>query len=141
MKRTELLLNIPKQEAPEEISGHVTAVSQVAEYDGQQYLNIDLFYMGELKARYFADRFTYACYVDGSWKTCKMDNIARICMGKTPVKGGECYYQATDWNWNTKKDEQTARNYLGKGLDYYETCINQEKYMNALQKKETGLKR
>lgn len=69
MKRKELLLNIPKQEAPEEISGHVTAVSQVAEYDGQQYLNIDLFYMGELKARYFADRFTYACYVNGSWKT------------------------------------------------------------------------
>lgn len=58
MKRTALLLNIPQQEAPEKISGHVTAVSQVAEYDGQQYLNIDLFYMGELKARYFADRFT-----------------------------------------------------------------------------------
>ena len=139
MKRTALLLNIPKQEAPEKISGFVTAVSQVADYDGQQYLNIDLFYLGELKARYFADRFTYACYVDGSWRTCRLYNIARICMGKTVLKGNETYFRHDEWKWNTKEDEQIVRNYLGKEIDYYETCIGQEKYMNALQKKRNRI--
>ena len=70
MKRTALLRNIPEQDPPMEESADVIAVSQIISYDGQQYLNIDLFYRGELKARYFADRLSYASFVDGSWKTC-----------------------------------------------------------------------
>ena len=101
MKRTALLMHIPEQEAPEKTSEFVTAVSQVASYDGQLYLNIDLFYKGVLKARYFADRMTHACHVDGSWRTCKMYNIARICMGKTVLKGNETYFHHDEWKWNS----------------------------------------
>ena len=53
MRRTALLMHIPEQEAPETRSEKVVAVSQIASYNGQQYLNIDLFYKGELKGRYF----------------------------------------------------------------------------------------
>lgn len=139
MKRTALITYIPVQEPPKRESGYVIAKSQIASYDGQTYLNIDLFYKGELKGRYFADKLTYACYVEGSWRTCKMDNVARICIGKPALKGNELYYHETEWEWDSDADERTARGYLGKSLDYYENTINQEKYMNALKRKENRI--
>lgn len=135
MKRTALLMHIPEQEAPEKTSEFVTAVSQVASYDGQLYLNIDLFYKGVLKARYFADRMTHACHVDGSWRTCKMYNIARICMGKTVLKGNETYFHHDEWKWNSTKDNNIAYEYLGKNLETYENDIGQTKYLNAIERK------
>lgn len=136
MKRTALLRNIPEQDPPMEESADVIAVSQIISYDGQQYLNIDLFYRGELKARYFADRLSYASFVDGSWKTCKLGNTARICMGKKPLKGGEIYYCSSYWDWNSEEDKERVKQYLGKSLEWYEDCINQEKYEKAYQKKQ-----
>ncbi len=135
MKRTALLMHIPEQEAPEKTSEFVTAVSQVASYDGQLYLNIDLFYKGVLKARYFADRMTHACHVDGSWRTCKMYNIARICMGKTVLKGNETYFHHDEWKWNSTKDNNIAYEYLGKNLETYENDIGRTKYLNAIERK------
>lgn len=135
MKRTALLMHIPEQEAPEKTSEFVTAVSQVASYDGQLYLNIDLFYKGVLKARYFADRMTHACHVDGSWRTCKMYNIARICMGKTVLKGNETYFHHDEWKWNSTKDNNIAYEYLGKNLETYEDDIGRTKYLNAIERK------
>lgn len=135
MKRTALLMHIPEQEAPEKTSEFVTAVSQVASYDGQLYLNIDLFYKGALKARYFADRMTHACHVDGSWRTCKMYNIARICMGKTVLKGNETYFHHDEWKWNSTKDNNIAYEYLGKNLETYEDDIGRTKYLNAIERK------
>lgn len=136
MRRTALLMHIPEQEAPETRSEKVVAVSQIASYNGQQYLNIDLFYKGELKGRYFADRLTHACYVDGSWRTCKINNVARICMGKPSLKGAESYYCGDDWMWNSSDDRNTVHEYLGKRLEWYEDDINHSKYMDALKKKE-----
>lgn len=136
MKRTALLRNIPEQGPPMKESTDVIAVSQIVSYDGQQYLNIDLFYRGELKARYFADRLSYASFVDGSWKTCKLGNTARICMGKEPLRGGENYYYSSYWDWNSKEDEERVKQYLGKSLKWYEDYINQEKYEKAYQKKQ-----
>lgn len=135
MKRTALLMHIPEQEAPEKTSEFVTAVSQVASYDGQLYLNIDLFYKGVLKARYFADRMTHACHVDGSWRTCKIYNIARICMGKTVLKGNETYFHHDEWKWNSTKDNNIAYEYLGKKLETYEDDIGRTKYLNAIERK------
>lgn len=135
MKRTALLMHIPEQEAPEKTSEFVTAVSQVASYDGQLYLNIDLFYKDVLKARYFADRMTHACHVDGSWRTCKMYNIARICMGKTVLKGNETYFHHDEWKWNSTKDDNIAYEYLGKNLETYEDDIGRTKYLNAIERK------
>lgn len=135
MKRTALLMHIPEQEAPEKTSEFVTAVSQVASYDGQLYLNIDLFYKGVLKARYFADRMTHACHVDGSWRTCKIYNIARICMGKTVLKGNETYFHHDEWKWNSTKDNNIAYEYLGKNLETYEDDIGRTKYLNAIERK------
>ena len=135
MKRTALLMHIPEQEAPEKISEFVTAVSQVASYDGQLYLNVDLFYKGVLKARYFADRMTHACHVDGSWRTCKMYNIARICMGKTVLKGNETYFHHDEWKWNSTKDNNIAYEYLGKSLETYEDDIGRTKYLDAVERK------
>lgn len=135
MKQTKLLWYIPEQEAPETTSEHVTAVSQVASYDGQVYLNIDLFYKGVLKARYFADGLTYACNVGGSWRKSRINNIARVCMGKPLLKGGEMYLSNNDWAWNSKEDQEVARKYLGKKLEQYEEEINRTKYMNAIERK------
>lgn len=139
MKRKALLINIPAQNPPKTQSEYVQAVSQVASYDGQQYLNIDLFYKGELKGRYFADRLTYACYINGFWRTCRMDNIARICVGKKPLNGNGLYYEKTEWDWNSKKDETIAHEYLHKSLGWYESDIGTTKYQDALKRKENRI--
>lgn len=142
MKRKALLTHIPEQELPKQENEtqledeKVTAVSQVTSYDGQQYLNIDLFYHGQLKARYFTDRLTYASCVGGQWKTCKLDNVARICAGKAPLYGNETYYYAKQWKWNSDEDKKRAEQYLGTTVEWYEDCVNQEKYNKAYQRKQ-----
>jgi hypothetical protein len=136
MKRNALLINIREQTPPRKTSELVVATSQVANYEGQQYLNIDLFWRGELKARYFADGITFASCINGSWKTCKLENLARICMNKGALKGGEMYYYQTCWEWNSQQDRITAREYLGSPIDMYENNINGDKYMNAIKRKE-----
>lgn len=136
MKRNALLINIREQTPPRKTSELVVATSQVASYEGQQYLNIDLFWRGELKARYFADGITFASCINGSWKTCKLENLARICMNKGVLKGGEMYYYQTCLEWNSKQDRITAQEYLGLPIDMYENNINGDKYMNAIKRKE-----
>ena len=136
MKRNALLINIREQTPPRKTSELVVATSQVASYEGQQYLNIDLFWRGELKARYFADGITFASCINGSWKTCKLENLARICMNKGALKGGKMYYYQTCLEWNSQKDRITAQEYLGLPIDIYESNINGDKYMNAIKRKE-----
>ena len=136
MKRNALLINIREQIPPRKTSELVVATSQVAGYEGQQYLNIDLFWRGELKARYFADGITFASCINGSWKTCKLENLSRICMNKGALKGGEMYYYQTCWEWNSQQDRITAQEYLGLPIDMYENNINGDKYINAIKRKE-----
>lgn len=136
MKRNALLINIREQTPPRKTSELVVATSQVANYEGQQYLNIDLFWRGELKARYFADGITFASCINGSWKTCKLENLARICMNKGALKGGEMYFHQTCWEWNSQQDRITAQEYLGLPIDMYENNINGDKYINAIKRKE-----
>lgn len=135
MKRTELLKHIPPQSAPEEVSKYVLGVSQVAEYEGARYLNIDLFYQGHLRGRYFADKKSHVANVNGHWYTCMIDNVARVCRGEEPRRGEHCYYDR-EMHWNTKQDENIATDYLGGiTIRSYEGCINQNKYERAIQRK------
>lgn len=56
MKRTAIMKGTPPCQAPEQISEKVQAVSQIVNFDGKEILNMDLFYMGKLRGRYFADK-------------------------------------------------------------------------------------
>ena len=83
MKRTALLREVPQCAAPDEISKDVLAVSQIVEHDGN-ILNIDLFYDGTLRGRYFADvkEKCHNANVNGKWYKCSINNVARVCQGK-----------------------------------------------------------
>ncbi len=80
MKRTEIMKNTPPCTKPKQDSDtDVLAVSQVVEFGGKEILNIDLFYMGHMRGRYFADKEekTHAAFVDGKWYSCMINNVAQ----------------------------------------------------------------
>ena len=136
MKRTALLREVPRCAAPDKISENVLAVSQIVEHDGKSILNIDLFYGGILRGRYFAD-IKEKCHnanVDGKWYKCSLDNVARVCKGKETLKGCN-YYFNEDWNYASETDEERIREYLGSSISMFEYDINQVKYERAYQRK------
>lgn len=136
MKRMALLRNIASLPEPDDLGcldGKVIGVSQIAEYEGKRYLNVDLYYMGELRGRYFADGETYTANVQGKWYTGRIENAARLCMGKEPYKGAE--YYTSCFSWNSEEDDDIARDYLGRRLESYEYMINQERYAQSYRRK------
>lgn len=141
MKRTQLLKNIPSVPVPENLRinpENVYGVSQVAEYDGKEYLNVDLYYMGQLAGRYFADRDGHAANIQGKWYTGIMENTVRLCMGMDPVRGYDGWYNAF-FVWHSKADNETAREYLGVPLEYYERHINEKKARQAAERKQNRI--
>lgn len=136
MKRTALLREVPRCAAPDEMSKDVLAVSQIVEHDGKSILNIDLFYDGTLRGRYFADvkEKCHNANVDGKWYKCSLNNVARVCQGKEVLKG-YTYYFEKDWNYAGKADEERVRDYLGSSIGMFENNINQVKYERAYQRK------
>lgn len=70
--------------------GKITAVSQILEVKGEQAIEISLFHKGVLKGRYFANEDGYNAWINGTWRICKLNNAARVCMGKEPVKSYYC---------------------------------------------------
>lgn len=136
MKRTALLREVPQCAAPDEISKDVLAVSQIVEHDGKSILNIDLFYDGTLRGRYFADvkEKCHNANVNGKWYKCSINNVARVCQGKEVLKG-YTYYFEKDWNYASKADEERVRNYLGSSISMFENNINQVEYERAYQRK------
>ena len=136
MKRTALLREVPQCAAPDEISKDVLAVSQIVEHDGKSILNIDLFYDGTLRGRYFAD-IKEKCHnanVDGKWYRCSLNNVARVCKGKETLKGYN-YYFDEDWKYASNADADRAWEYLGNRIDTFEYKTNQVKYERAYQRK------
>lgn len=136
MKRTALLRDVPPCAAPDGISEDVLAVSQIVEHDGKSILNIDLFYDGVLRGRYFAD-IKEKCHnanVDGKWYRCSLNNVARVCKGKETLKGYD-YYFDEDWKYASNADADRAWEYLGNRIDTFEYKINQVKYERAYQRK------
>ena len=136
MKRTALLRDVPPCAAPDGISEDVLAVSQIVEHDGKSILNIDLFYDGVLRGRYFAD-IKEKCHnanVDGKWYRCSLNNVARVCKGKETLKRYD-YYFDEDWKYASNADADRAWEYLGNRIDTFEYKINQVKYERAYQRK------
>ena len=136
MKRTALLRDVPPCAAPDGISEDVLAVSQIVEHDGKSILNIDLFYDGVLRGRYFAD-IKEKCHnanVDGKWYRCSLNNVARVCKGKETLKRFD-YYFDEDWKYASNADADRAWEYLGNRIDTFEYKINQVKYERAYQRK------
>lgn len=136
MKRTALLRDVPPCAAPDGISEDVLAVSQIVEHDGKSILNIDLFYDGVLRGRYFADvrEKCHNANVDGKWYRCSLNNVARVCKGKETLKGCD-YYFDEDWKYASDADADRAWEYLGNRIDTFEYKTNQVKYERAYQRK------
>ena len=136
MKRTALLRDVPPCAAPDGISEDVLAVSQVVEHEGRSILNIDLFYNGTLRGRYFADvrEKCHNANVDGKWYRCSLNNVARVCKGKETLKGYD-YYFDEDWKYASDADADRAWEYLGNRIDTFEYKTNQVKYERAYQRK------
>ena len=137
MKRTAIMKNTLPCQAPEQVSEKVQAVSQIVNFDGKEILNMDLFYMGKLRGRYFADKEdkTHAAFADGKWYSCMINNVARVCQNLETIKG-DGYYYGDNWEFVSKEDKQTALGYLGTyNVINFEVGCNQLKYERAYQRK------
>ena len=137
MKRTAIMKSALPCQAPERISKKVLVVSQIVNFDGKEILNMDLFYMGKLRGRYFADKEekTHAAFADGKWYSCMINNVARVCKNLETIKG-DGYYYGDDWEFASKEDKQTALGYLGTySVTSFEVSANQVKYERAYQRK------
>lgn len=137
MKRTAIMKNTLPCQAPEQVSEKVQAVSQIVNFDGKEILNMDLFYMGKLRGRYFADKEdkTHAAFADGKWYSCMINNVARVCKNLETIKG-DGYYYGDEWEFASKEDKQTALGYLGTyNMINFEVRCNQLKYERAYQRK------
>lgn len=137
MKRTAIMKNTPKSSRPERTSKKVLAVSQLVEFEGSTYLNLDLYYMGTLTARYFADkeRKQHAAHVNGQWRGCMINNVARLCEGLEAING-EYYYCSTDWEFSAREDKEEALGYLETcSVEAFERSAGQLKYERAYQRK------
>ena len=140
MKWSQLLKHTEPCDPPaRETSEEVAAVSQLVELEGEIFLNIDLFFQGTRKARYFASAKDkkHAAYVNGAWRRCMIDNVARVCMGKEPAKGAEVYYYGKCWRYDTREDRERANEYLGTyDIEQFETQANQLEYERAIRRKQ-----
>ena len=136
MRWSEMKKETPICPAPKRKSEDVLAVSQVVEWRGHQILNLDLYYMGVLEARYFADREerTHAAYIGGGWVRCSIKNVARMCKSETVLKG-DYYYFNDEWRYAEKTDKQRAEIYLESGVEWFESEVRQLKYERAYQRK------
>lgn len=115
--------------------GKITAVSQILEVNGEQAIEISLFHKGVLKGRYFANEDGYNAWINGTWRICKLNNAARVCMGKEPVKS---YYCDLDdcIAWESIEDKQRALDFLDTWrIGAYEDEINEANRQKAMERK------
>lgn len=138
MKWSRLIKSEPCPSPLVESEKKVVAVSQIIEQDGKETLNLDLYYRGTLKARYFADKeeMRFASFVDGKWRSCMIRNVARICKGKQPLTG-DYYYCGDEWEFATNTDEDRAQKYLEQySVGRWEDDVNYGKYSRAIERKK-----
>lgn len=135
MKRTKLLKSEPCAAPKKSSKDDVIAVSQIVEADGEQAAEISLFYMGKLKARYFADQETHYAWVDGKWNTQKIDNVARLCKGMEPQTSYYCW-MGSEMNWDSKEDKERVYDFLDTySLEAYEQGVSEQKRQTAHERK------
>lgn len=115
----------------------VLVKSAVIMSDDEQYLNINLFYNGELKAQYFTStsEYSYAAYMDGKWTTNSIVNISRSIKGENVVRGVDFWYLNHGFEYDTGKDRKIAEKYLGGSLNYWEERCRRRKSQTAVERK------
>ena len=127
MKRTKLLHCIPCETPKAKDSDSVIAASQLLEVDGERAVEISLFVKGELKARYFADKENHSTWVNGTWTTCRLENVLRLCMGQ-PVLKNDFYHSSPDMKWAAREDKDRVYDFLDTySIGSYETTVNETK--------------
>ena len=118
-------------------SEKVLAVSQIVNQDGKETLNLDLYYQGVLKARYFADKEEerFSSFADGKWQSCMIKNVARLCKGKKPLTN-DYYYYGDEWGFATDMDRTRACEYLERySVKSWEDDVNYNKRFTARVRK------
>lgn len=115
--------------------GKIIAVSQILEVNGEQAIEISLFHKGVLKGRYFANEDGYNAWINGTWRICKLNNAARVCMGKEPVKSYYCDFDDCI-AWESIEDKQRALDFLDTWrIGAYEDEINEANRQKAMERK------
>jgi len=112
-------------------------------YEGE-VLNIDIFHNGRLKTRYFADKRTKSrrtLIVDtGEWKPLCLQNAANVAAGMEPDYNSNRYYCCVErWEYETEKDENIVRQYLGQDVQYWESEIQSGKRYVQLKNKQARI--
>ncbi len=142
MKRSSLITSSPCS-TPGRESSEVLAVSQILQDGDKEVLNIDLFYFGELKARYFAslDECRHYAWCGGKWNTNTIDNVARKCIGDDVLRGAEKYYCSANWEFASKEDKEIAYDFLDTySVEAWEGRISTDNYLKALNRKAVKIR-
>lgn len=138
MKRTKFL-KMPPCENPNIDSAEVVAASQILEADGEQAVEVSLFWRGELRARYFVDDETYNTWMDGKWNTCKSKNVIRMCRHEQPVKDSY-YYIDEKCIWASAEDKKRVHDFLNTDLETHENHVGWERADRAMERKQARIK-
>lgn len=107
-------------------------------------LNIDIFYMGELKARYFVDKYANshrALIINtGEWKQLCLQNVANVASGLSANYNEYSYYcDMAHWEYETEEDRNIVHKYLERDVRYWESEIQSSKRMKALENKQARI--
>ena len=119
----------------------VIAASQVLQReDGEPVLEIDLFYAGELRARYFADREkkNYAVMmIEGGWKQNRLNTAAKEIKGMNTRY--DCYYYGREYEWCDKEHADLVTKTLCTSVNYFEDSVICKKRTKAEERKQERL--
>lgn len=119
----------------------VIAASQLVEDDGRIILNIDLYWEGRLRARWFADKheMKYTAYLDGERCKLSISNIARKIRGRTILTGGEYYWYDHEFKFASNKDREIATEYLKCSTARFEYDIVRERRERREARKQESI--
>lgn len=137
------LISFPPCPVPEDYEKRfspedVIATSQVLRReDGAPVLEIDLFYSGELRARYFADRQEKnhaVLMIGGGWKQNRLNTAAK------EIKGLSTRYDYYDWgheyDWYDKENADRVNMTLCESVSYFEDHVGFKKKSAAVARKQ-----
>lgn len=144
MKR-KLLLKAESCPEPEECElEKVIAKSRAIHLDDRIILNVDLFWHGELRARYFADgeKKEYESYIlsgngrhDG-WTRLSLGNAARVARGKE-IESPAYSCITSEVVWDSEEEKENAHGILDTySISSWENDVNYRKNIKAEKRKQ-----
>ncbi|MBQ2641749.1 MAG: hypothetical protein IJG15_07110, partial [Lachnospiraceae bacterium] len=104
-------------------------------------LNIDIYRYGELKARYFADKYAESHRVliidTGEWKQLCMQNVANVAAGMKPNYSEYNYTCDVErWEYELDEDRECVLGYLGERINYWESGVMSSKRYTQLANRQ-----